>query len=172
MLKPQVKNALQLEAINVCLAEPDDAAAISRVIGEAFGRFRDHYTDEAFEVVAVTSDEVLKRFGEGPQWVAKLVGEVVGTVSVTAEEGDLYVRSMAVAPLAQGRGIAHKLLDAVDEYWKTTDHDRIFLYTTYFTPGAKELYEKHGYEYVRDTPANEWYGVPGLEMDKSRVTDA
>jgi len=91
---------------------------------------------------------------------------VIGTVSVTVEDGDLYVRSMAVLPQFHGLGIGHRLLDAIDEYAATTDHERIFLYTTYFSLGARELYEKHGYQWVRDTTAEEWFGVPGLEMDK------
>lgn len=172
MSKPQAKKVSQPETGNVRLASPDDAAAISRVIAEAFGRLREHYTPEAFEVVASTPDEIVSRFDEGPQWVAELGGEVVGTVSVTVEDGDLYVRSMAVAPHAQGRGVAHKLLDAIDEYAERSEQKRIFLYTTYFTPGAKELYSSHGYAWVRDTPAEEWYGVPGLEMDKKLATNA
>lgn len=166
MSKPQAKKVSQPEMAVVRLAARDDATAISRVIAEAFGRLREQYTPEAFEVVASTPDEILSRFDEGPQWVAEFDGRIVGTVSVAVEDGDLYVRSMAVAPHAQGQGVAHKLLDAIDEYAVGTSHDRIFLYTTYFTPGAKELYEKHGYTWVRDTPADEWYGVPGLEMDK------
>lgn len=166
MSKPQTKKASQPEAVDVRLAERQDAAAISAVIFAAFIRLREHYTPEAFAVVASTSDEILSRFDEGPQWVASADDEIVGTVSVTVEDGDLYVRSMAVAPHAQGSGIAHKLLDAIDEYAAGTRFDRIFLYTTYFTPGAKELYSSHGYAWVRDTPAEEWYGVPGLEMEK------
>lgn len=169
MSKPQAKKASAREAVIVRFAVPDDAVAISQVICDAFGRFREHYTLEAFEVIATPPEEILSRFNEGPQWIAALDGEIVGTVSVSVEEGDLYVRSMAVAPHAQGRGVAHKLLDAIDEYTAGTQFDRIFLYTTYFTPGAKELYEKHGYQWVRDTPAEEWYGVPGLEMDKKIV---
>ena len=152
--------------IKVRLANIDDAVAISIVICEAFVVFREHYTAEAYAIVASTPDEIRTRFDEGPQWVAVLDGKIVGTVSMTVENGDLYVRSMAVVPHAQGRGVAHKLLEATDEYAVGTQFGRIFLYTTYFTPGAKELYEKHGYEWVRDTTAEEWYGVPGLEMDK------
>ena len=152
--------------IEVRLAKPENATAISQVICEAFGHLREHYTPEAFEVVASPPEEIVSRFDEGPQWVAELDGEIIGTVSVSVENGDLYVRSMAVAPHAQGQGVAHKLLDAIDEYATGTPHDRIFLYTTYFTPGAKELYSSHGYAWVRDTAAEEWYGVPGLEMDK------
>jgi len=152
--------------VEVRIAKPEDSGAIAEVLGEAFGMYRKHYTADAFAVVTPLADEITRRLDEGPQWVATMGDKIVGTVSVTVDEGDLYVRSLAVAPEAQGRGVGHKLLDAIDEYAAGTKFDRIFLYTTYFSAGAKELYEKHGYAWVRDTTAEEWYGVPGLEMDK------
>ncbi|MGB7207552.1 MAG: GNAT family N-acetyltransferase [Pyrinomonadaceae bacterium] len=152
--------------IEIRIADRKDAEAISEVIREAFGVYREEYTPEAFEVVTPPPDEIRARFDEGPQWVATLDGEIVGTVSVTVEDERLYIRSMAVRPQAQGHGIGHKLLDAIDEHANGTDFERIFLYTTNFSAGAKELYEKHGFKWVRDTTANEWYGVAGLEMDK------
>ena len=155
----------------VRFAKADDSEAISRILVEAFSVYRNFYTDEAFSYVTPRADEVKGRFEEGPTWVAELGGDVVGTVSLTTEPEGLYVRSMAVLPEAHSRGVGHRLLEAVDEYAAGTDHKRIFLYTTYFVPGAKELYEKHGYKRVRDTTADEWYGTPGLEMDKRIVGD-
>ena len=155
--------------VAVRLANESDAEAISRILHEAFAVYRRFYTDEAFKYVTPKPEEVERRFPEGPIWVAELDGEAVGTVSVATEPEGLYVRSMAVFPEAQGRGIGHKLLEAVDEYAAGTDQERIFLYATYFVPGAKEMYEKHGYERLRDTTADEWYGTPGLEMDKRIV---
>jgi N-acetylglutamate synthase-like GNAT family acetyltransferase len=152
--------------IEVRLAQPDDSGAMAEVLSQAFGMYREHYTPEAFTIVTPCADEITRRNEDGPQWIAMREGEVIGTVSVTVEDGDLYVRSMAVAPHAQGLGVGHLLLDAIDEYAQATEHDRIFLYTTCFSLGAKELYEKHGYSWVRDTTGEEWYGVPGLEMDK------
>ena len=167
MSKPEPKKASQPE---VRRAVPGDEAAISNVLFQAFSTFQGHYTPEAFAIVTPTADVVATRFAEGPMWIADANDEMVGTVSVTVEKGDLYVRSMAVLPQSQGRGIAHMLLDTIDEYAAETQFDRIFLYTTYFAAGAKELYEKHGYAWVRDTPAEEWYGVPGLEMEKILFT--
>ena len=152
--------------VDVRLAVPADAEAIANILGEAFGAYRENYTPEAFEVVTPPSSEIAKRFGEGPQWVAEIDGEIVGTVSVTTEPEGLYIRSMAVSPSAQGNGIGHKLMDAVNKFADESDHERIFLYTTYFVPGAKQFYESHGYKWVRDTTAEEWYGTPGLEMDR------
>ena len=155
--------------VNVRLAGEKDSEDISRILQEAFSVYRRFYTDEAFAEVTPKPEKVRGRFAEGPIWIAEVGGEAVGTVSVTTEPEGLYVRSMAVSPKAQGRGVGHKLLEAVDEYAAGSDEERIFLYTTYFVPGAKEMYEKHGYEWVRDTTADEWYGTPGLEMDKRIV---
>jgi len=100
-------------------------------------------------------------------WVAVLDGKIVGTASVLAEPEWLYVRSMAVLPEARGMGIAGKLLDAIEEYAISEGFEKLFLYTTYFSTGAVELYEKYGYVHVRDTTADEWYGTPGLAMEKN-----
>lgn len=154
------------DVVEIRLATSDDAEPMAAVLREAFSMYREHYTPEAFVVVTPAAVEIAARFDEGPQWVAEIGSDIIGTVSVTVEDGDLYVRSMAVAPRAQGRGVGHRLLNAIDEYAVTTDRTRIFLYTTYFSAGAKEMYEKHGYEWVRNTTAEEWYGVPGLEMAK------
>jgi len=163
MSRPEAKKALEL---NVRLADGGDSQAIADVIFAAFSLNRAQYTPEAFVVVTPEAAEIEKRFVEGPIWAAELEGEIVGTVSLTTEPEGLYIRSMAVRPDVQGMGIGHKLLDAVDEFVSKSKIDRIFLYTTYFVPGAKEMYEKHGFNWVRDTTVEEWYGTPGLEMDK------
>jgi predicted N-acetyltransferase YhbS len=152
--------------VAIRLAEPTDAAAIAKVLADAFGTFRDNYTADAFEAVTPNARVIVKRFDEGPQWVAEIGNDIVGTVSVTTEPEGLYIRSMAVSPTAQGRGIGHKLMDAVNRFADESDHERIFLYTTYFVPGVKRFYESHGYKWVRDTTAEEWYGTPGLEMER------
>ena len=155
--------------VTVRLATEDDAAEIAWVLFNAFGSYRVNYTPESFDVVTPAAAEIARRFDEGPQWVVEIDDDVVGSVSVTAEPEGLYIRSMAVRPDAQGQGIGHKLLKAVNDFADASEFDRIFLYTTYFVPGAKEMYEKHGYGWVRDTTADEWYGVPGLEMDRTIV---
>jgi GNAT superfamily N-acetyltransferase len=150
----------------VRIASPEDAEAISKVLYEAFNVYRSHYTPEAFAVVTPPRDGIARRFDEGPMWVAVKDDEIVGTVSVVPEPEWLYVRSMAVLPNAQGLGVGHRLIDVVETYAIENGFERLFLYTTYFSPGAIELYEKHGFKRGRDTTADEWYGTPGLEMDK------
>ena len=166
MSEPRMKLASELDAVTVRLASEADSAAIADVLFAAFSQFEHDYTTEAFAIVTPPVEAVATRFVEGPIWVAERDGQVVGTVSVTTEPEGMYIRSMAVQPDAQGLGIGHRLLDAVGEYFQSSELDRIFLYTTYFVPGAKEMYAKHGFKWVRDTAAEEWYGTPGLEMEK------
>jgi len=158
--------ALELE---IRLASPGDEGAMSEVLREAFTVVRDHYSEDAFVIVTPSSSTISSRFDEGPMWVGAHGGRIVGTVSVMDEPEGLYIRSMAVRPDSQGKGIAHRLLEVIDEYAATTDHERAFLYTTYFTPGVKEMYEKHGYAWCREIFPEEWHGTGGLEMDKSLV---
>ncbi len=152
--------------LQIRLATAADAEQIVEVLFEAFSTYREFYTPEAFEVVTPKPEEIVRRFDEGPQWVAVKDDEVLGTVSVLPEPEWLYIRSMAVSPKAQGLGIGHMLMDAVEEYAIESGFDRLFLYTTYFSTGAIGLYEKHGFIRGRDTTADEWYGTPGLAMDK------
>jgi len=154
----------------VRLATSADAADISRVLLEAFTVIREHYTAEAFGVVTPKAEVIESRFTEGPMWVAEVDGRVVGTVSLTTDPEGLYMRSMAVSPTAQKLGIGRLLLDALHEHAVGTGLTRIFLYTLPFQSGARAMYEKHGYQWVRDTTADEWYGVPGLEMERKLNT--
>ena len=152
--------------VNIRRAIREDAGDISRLLLEAFGAIRERYSPEGFADVTPDEEKVAGRFAEGALWVAEVEGRVVGTVSLSTQPEGLYVRSMAVLPEFEGRGIGHRLLDALQEYAAGTGVERIFLYTLPFQFGARELYEKHGYTWVRDTPAEEWYGVPGLEMER------
>src|SRR5437870_1364737 len=131
--------------VEIRLAIPDDADAIAEILRVAFSEFKNDYTSEALSVVTPSADEIATRFGEGPQWLATVDGKPRGTVSVVREPDHLYIRSMAVLPEAQGMGIGRKLLDAVESYAIENGFNRLFLYTTYFSRVAIQLYEKRGF---------------------------
>ncbi|CAN5538754.1 GNAT family N-acetyltransferase [soil metagenome] len=152
--------------VEIRLAVPGDEDAIADVLFEAFSQFRSDYTPVAFSVVTPPAEDIAERFEEGAMWVAEIGGKILGTVSVLPEPEWLYIRSVAVLPAAQGKGIARLMMNAVEKYASENGFDRLFLYTTYFSTGAIELYEKLGFKRGRDTTAEEWYGTPGLAMDK------
>ncbi len=152
--------------VQIRRATIQDAEVIAEILRDAFSEFASDYTPEAFAVVTAQADEIAGRVEEGPIWVAVKDNEIVGTVSAVPEPEWLYIRSMAVLPSVQGLGIGGRLLDAVESYGIENGFDRLFLYTTNFSSDAIRLYEKHKFRKVRDTSGEEWYGTPGLAMDK------
>jgi putative acetyltransferase len=154
------------EDIKVRLAFVEEGNAIAEILRDAFAEFGADYTPEAFAIVTPPADEIARRFDEGPIWVAVKDGEIVATVSAVPEPEWLYIRSMAVLPAVQGLGLGRRLLEAVETYAIENGFDRLFLYTTYFSSDAIRLYEKNGFKRGRDTGADEWYGTPGLAMEK------
>lgn len=153
--------------VEIRLSVPEESAVIASVLREAFAEFATDYTPDAFAVVTPQADEVVGRFDEGPIWVAVNAGEIVGTVSVVPEPEWLYIRSMAVLPTAQGLGVGHKLLVAVEEYGIEKGFGKLFLYTTNFSSAAIRLYEKNGFRLDRYTTGDEWFGTPGFSMEKN-----
>jgi hypothetical protein len=78
--------------IKIRPAEPRDSPAIASLLADAFSEYRPLYTSEGYSATAITSPQVEERIREGPLWVALSNEMVVGTVSVIARKGSLYVR--------------------------------------------------------------------------------
>lgn len=152
--------------MEVRIANHKDADAISSLILEAFSPFRSEYTDGAFEYTTPSAEVVRGRVDEGPIWLAEIDGKPVGTVSGLPEGERFYIRSMAIVPTAQRKGVGQKLLETLEKYANENGFGRLYLYTTYVLPGAKRLYEKNGFYVLRETPPDEWFGMGGLEMEK------
>lgn len=152
--------------MEVRIANHEDADAISSLILEAFSPFRSDYTDGAFEYTTPSAEVVRGRIDEGPLWLAEIDGKPVGTVSGLPEGERFYIRSMAIVPTAQRKGVGQKLLETLEKYASENGFRRLYLYTTYVLPGAKRLYEKNGFYVLRETPPDEWFGMGGLEMEK------
>ena len=152
--------------ISVRRAAPGDEEAIAALILAAFAPFRDEYTAGAFEYTTPTAAAIRPRFEEGPIWIAEKNGKAVGTVSGMPDGDRFYIRSMAIRPSEQRGGIGQRLLDALESYAVEAGFRKLYLYTTFVLPGAKRLYEKNGFYILRETLAEEWFDMPGLEMEK------
>ena len=156
-----------MSGIEIRSAGPGDEELIGDLIRRAFGQFKEHYTPEAFEYTVATPERIRERFSEGPIYLAFEGDEPVGTVSGMPDLDRFYIRSMAVSPSEQGRGIGQALLDTVVELARDMGFTKLYLYTTFVLPGAKPLYEKNGFYVVRETLPEEWFGMGGLEMEKA-----
>ena len=143
-----------------------DEETIASLIFEAFGPFRDEYTPGAFEYTTPRAGAIGLRFDEGPMWVATIGEEPVGTVSGLPEDERFYIRSMAIRPTVQRVGIGQMLLEELETFAREAGFKKLYLYTTFVLPGAKQLYEKNGFYVLRETAPEEWHDMGGLEMEK------
>jgi GNAT superfamily N-acetyltransferase len=143
----------------------DEAASIASVLYQAFVEFEPLYTPAAFSATTPTSDQIQKRWSEGPVWVVGEGSQLVGTISTVPKGEGLYIRSMAVLPSHRGRGIGHILLQAVEHLANKQALRRMFLSTTPFLMGAIRLYERFGFQRTDDGP-HELFGTPLFSMVK------
>lgn len=104
-----MSDTLVLRAANV-----DDAASIAAVIAASFAQYRGRLVPEsgAFRETATTIAAELD--GGAGAIVAERNGEMLGCVLVEEKEGDLYFGRLSVLPSARGRGLARKLIEAVE----------------------------------------------------------
>ncbi len=151
--------------IEIRLARPDEANAISAVLWAAFADYKLLYTPEGFRATTPEPDIVRQRMEEGPLWTAALSETIVGTAAAIASTDGLYVRGMAVVPLARGKGIAKLLLQHVEHYALSLGCSRMFLSTTPFLIGAISLYERAGFRRTGEGP-HDLFGTPLFSMEK------
>src|SRR5512134_748154 len=85
----------------------DEVPIIAGILHQAFIEFEALYTSTAFDATTPTAEEIRKRWGEGPVWVAARGDHLVGTLSAVPKSKGLYIRSMAVLPAARGQGIGY-----------------------------------------------------------------
>ena len=146
-------------------AVADEAPFIARVLYQAFVEFEGQYTPAAFAATTPTSDQIQKRWSEGPVWVTAQGDRLVGTISAIPKSEGLYIRSMAVLPAARGHGIGHLLLQAVEQFALVQGFQRMFLSTTPFLTAAIRLYERFGFHRSNADP-HELLGTPLFGMVK------
>lgn len=165
MLKPEAKKA-SVREVEIRLAMPGDEEMVARLILEAFEPFREQYTPGGFADTTATADVIRERLMTARIWLAFDGEDAIGTVTALPEPEKVYIRSMAVVPRAQGRGVGQKLLDALERDSRERGFKKLYLYTTFVLPGAQPLYEKNGFYVTRETAPEEWHGMGGVEMEK------
>jgi len=156
--------------ITIRFATTNDAEAIASLLIKSFVECEPLYTPVGFAATAITSEQIIARTSEGPVWVAVRDEEIVGTVSVVAKAESLYIRGMAVLPLARGGRIGALLLTHIEEFARTEGFSRLFLSTTPFLDRAIRLYERFGFCRTSEGP-HELFGTPLFTMEKPSVAE-
>jgi GNAT superfamily N-acetyltransferase len=152
-------------SLQIRQATPEDAAAVADVLHLSFIEFRPLYTPEGFAATTPNAEQILTRLQEGPCWVALQGNYVLGTVAAIMKGESLYIRGMAVVPVARGLGAGKRLLETVERYASVAACNRMFLSTTPFLSAAIHLYERFGFQRTSEGPCD-LFGTPLFTMEK------
>jgi putative acetyltransferase len=138
-------DAAQVEAlfitVNRTLAPPDMKdrfeTYITASITEEIGRIEAYYTTR-----------------NGRFWVAYETNTLVGMVGVEKQpDGAMELRRMYVSSDFRRKGIAHKMLEYVENQCRMDGIPMMVLSTSELQPAAIGFYEASGYELVKETTA-------------------
>jgi ribosomal protein S18 acetylase RimI-like enzyme len=164
--EPTMSGSERQRSVEISRATADEAASIASVLHQAFAKYQSLYTAEAFAITTPSPAEIEQRWDEGPVWSVVKDGRLVGTVAATAKGDALYIRSMAVVPSAKGQGIGKMLLVEVERFARAGGFQRMLLSTTPFLDDAIRLYQRFGFERIREGP-HDLAGTPLFAMEKA-----
>ncbi len=151
------------ENIKIRIAVPEDAITISILLYEAFKEYKSLYTEKAFAATILGIPKIEERIYNRTTWIALYDNVISGTVSLMHSNGGLYVRSVAVAPPAQGKGLGKALMEHAEEEALKNGFQQLELTTTPFLFEAIRLYENFGFE---PGGHEDLYGTPLIKMVK------
>ena len=150
-------------------ALPVDAESIAALLKAAFLEFEPLYTPGGFRATTPATDEIGRRFAEGPIWVAEQDGRVQGVMGVQ-DKGDVaLVRHAYVATTAQRSGVGTKLL----RHLETLTDKPILIGTWPAASWAIEFYQRNGYTVVssvdKERLLRTYWSIPARQVETSVV---
>ncbi|MGY5874265.1 MAG: GNAT family N-acetyltransferase [Candidatus Thorarchaeota archaeon] len=97
--------------------------------------------------VDLPTEGVIGNFHNFIVWYAPGTLEVKGCIGLEVYGSDAVLRSVAVHPEYQGKGVGVGLLQKAIEYARSIQLDRLYL----LTDTAEKYFLKHGFEYIDRT---------------------
>lgn len=155
---------MPLSGVEIRAASETEASAVWHCLTQAFAAYCTAYTPGAFADTVPDVEDIRARLREMHVLVASISGTIVGTVSATSRAKQGHVRGMAVLPEWHGRGVAAKLLAAIEDWLGSRGCTQVTLDTTLPLRTAMKFYEKHGYR--RSGSVSDFYGMPLIEYVK------
>jgi GNAT superfamily N-acetyltransferase len=100
-------------------------------------------------------------------WLAMLDGRVHGSVAIDglhAKDEGAHLRWFITSDEIRGKGIGTALLSSAMDFCQLKDYNHIYLWTFAGLDVARQLYEKFGFELVKQQRGTTW----GVEVDEQR----
>jgi ribosomal protein S18 acetylase RimI-like enzyme len=129
-------------------ATVDDAPLLASTIAACFEQYRGKLIPES-SAFRETPEAIVAQFKSGTgAFIAEQGGEVVGCVMTEPLEGDLYFGRLAVLPAARGRGLAAKLIAAVEADARARGLPGVRLGVRIALPANQKLFNSLGYREI------------------------
>ena len=143
-----------------------DLPGIVACLAAAFEPYRGSYTEGGFRDTVPSIQSAAERYKKMSFLVAELEpAQIIGTIAYQAlGSGEGHLRSMAVVPEYQGRGVASRLLGAAQERLRVAGCSRVTLDTTRPLIKAVKFYERHGYR--ASGTVGDFFGMPLFQYAK------
>ncbi len=148
-------------------ASIDESEIIYQVLVDAFSPYGRYYTVEARKATVMSPSEIEERICDDKHdvLVAIFNNKIVGTVTLQMrDEGDIYVRSMAVSQRCQGKGVGWRLLEELETRALQKGSKTISLECSGPLKRAIHVYESFGFTITGKKRM--YYGVEVFEMKK------
>ncbi len=100
-------------------------------------------------------------------WLATLAGCVHGSIAIDglhAKDEGAHLRWFITSNEIRGTGIGTSLLSSAMDFCRVKGYTRIYLWTFSGLDAARHLYEKFGFELVKQMRGSQW----GVEVDEQR----
>jgi GNAT superfamily N-acetyltransferase len=137
---------LGLVTIRIRAASFDDAE-VQKLASDALGDLSQRYGGSGDDTPVAAEEFVPPR---GAFFVALDGHDLIGCAGWRAHGEDAELKRMYTAPAARGRGVARRLLAAIEESARANGHKRVILETGDRQPEAIALYESAGYQRIED----------------------
>jgi len=122
----------------------DDPEEIVALVHRAFGEYRGVLKPES-GALSETVESLGKRLQANRLFLAEEAGKLCGAVFAARKGDAVYLDRLSVDPAARGRGIARRLIAAVEAYAREIGAARVTLGVRLALPGNIAYFQRQGF---------------------------
>lgn len=134
-------------AILIRPALPAESAEVAAIMRSAFAEHRGRIRPES-SALKETAESVAKFLRTARIFVAETEGRLVGSVQAKAEDDGVYLGRLSVLPDYRRRGVADRLLAAVESYARETGAGAVLLKVRVELPQNQRIFLSRGFQEI------------------------